>query len=86
MVYFECDRRGFYRLRRIDERNLICSAGEKLSLHMPNVSHVVYIIVTNKLATYYEIIHNYTIWEVVDLYDIAMTTLYNRQISIEQKS
>lgn len=53
---------------------------------MPSVSHVVYIIVTNKLATYYEIIHNYTIWEVVDLYDIAMTTLYNRQISIEQKS
>lgn len=53
---------------------------------MPNISHVVYILITNKYATYYELLHKYTIWEVIDLYDIAMTTLYNKQITLEQKS
>ena len=44
-----------------------------------------YVIETNKLATYYELCHVYTIWEVLDLYDIAMTTNYNKHVLLENK-
>ena len=85
MVFGKRHRTGFYRIRRIDEHNLICSADSDVQLHHADVHHVVYVIVTNKLATYYELCHVYTIWEVLDLYDIAMTTNYNKHVLLENK-
>ena len=52
---------------------------------MPSTSHVIYVIVTAKLATYYELIHKYTIWELIDLYEIAMVSNYNKHVLLENK-
>lgn len=52
---------------------------------MPSAHHVLYVLVTNRFATYYELVHKYNIWEVIDLYDICMTSLYNRYVLLENK-
>lgn len=44
---------------------------------------MIYVLVTNRLATYYELAHKYDIWEVIALYDICMTSLYNKQVMLE---
>ena len=86
MVYVERDSTGFSRLRRINEENEIYSASNGPALHTAKgVNPVVYVLVTNRAATLYELKHTYTIWDVLDLYEITMTNLYNRYVLLENK-
>lgn len=65
---------------------MICSAdAEHIQLKTPSVHHVVYVLVTNRFATLYELAHKYTVWEVITLYEIAMVSLYNKQTVIDNK-
>ena len=87
MVHRERSDGGFSRIRRITEEHGIYSA-EKDTPHLhvvSGVSPIVYVLITNKLATLDEIVLKYSIWEVLDLYEIAMVNLYNRYLLIENK-
>lgn len=42
-----------------------------------------YMLVTQRFATYYELCYKYTIEEVLDLYEICMVSLYNKSILTE---
>jgi len=64
---------------------MIVSAEEPVRLNLANVHPVIYVLVTNKLATYWELAHKYTVWEVIALYDICMTNLYNKQVLLDNK-
>lgn len=39
---------------------------------------MVYLLVTNKLATYFELKYNYSVEEFLDLYEICMVSLHNK--------
>lgn len=86
MVCRECAQEGFYKFRRISIENSLSSTGDELGidLHVASSVHaVVYVLVTNKFATYYELKYKYDIWEVLDLYEMAMVHLYNRNVTVE---
>ena len=87
MVYREYPVRGFSRIRRITDEHAVYSAGNDLpNLHVVSgVNPIVYVLVTNRLATLDEIARRYSIWEVLDLYEIAMVNLYNRYVIAENK-
>ncbi len=86
MVFPNTDFTGFSRIRRINDENEIYSAEiNDLLLHRVNIHPVIYVLVTNKYATYYEMRTKYTIWEVLDRYEIAMVNLYNRYVITENK-
>ena len=82
MVYGSGTYKGFSEIRRINEHNTIYSSDESVGeLHSPEAVHeVVYVLISNRLATYYELMHNYTIWDTLKLYEIAMTNAYNKHV------
>ena len=86
LVHDERDRSGFSRIRRINDENAIYSAEtEQVNLHAARLHPVLYVLITNHLATYYELKYKYTIWEVLDLYEVEMVNLYNRYMILENK-
>ena len=87
MVHERSHRRGFYRLRGITERHAIISAGNDApELHSASGIHpAIYVLVTNRFATYRELKSIYTIDEVLDMYEMAMTMLYNKFVLTENK-
>ena len=44
-----------------------------------------YLLVTNKYATYHELAHVYTLDEAIDLIEICLVNLYNRARLTESK-
>lgn len=38
---------------------------------------MIYMLINNNLATYKEIRDDYDIWEVLDLYEVCLTSIYN---------
>jgi hypothetical protein len=87
LVYGERDLTGFSRIRRINDENAIYSADDNAPvLHAAKGLHpVAYVLITNRLATLYELKYRYTIWEAIDLYEAAMVNLYNRYVLLENK-
>lgn len=49
------------------------------------VSYVVYILVTNKMATYKELKYDLDIDDALNLYEICMVNLYNRNVMFEDR-
>lgn len=50
------------------------------NIHRCSRTHeVVYVLITNKYATYKELRDDYSIEEVIDLYEICLVNLYNKQ-------
>lgn len=45
---------------------------------------IIYALITNKYATYKEIRDDYTIEEVIKLYEICMVNLHNKWIQMEE--
>ena len=87
MVRQERYRAGFSRIRRINEENYIYSADlDEYNLHQASVHPVVYVLVTNKYATMYELREKYRIEDVLDLYEIAMVNLYNKYVITENST
>lgn len=85
MVFRKYPDAGFYRFRRISVENALPSTGDLAGdTHNASCVHtIVYVLVTNQYATYYDIIHKYNIWEVLDLYEMAMVHLYNKALALE---
>lgn len=52
------------------------SAGELT--HAKRTHPIIYVLVTNKLATYLELKYNYDIEGFLDLYEICMVNMHNR--------
>lgn len=51
------------------------------------VHYIIYILITNNLATYRDILEYYSIYDVLDLYEICLTSIYNKaQLTKEIKS
>ena len=38
---------------------------------------MIYMLINNNLATYYELKYKYTVEEALDLYDVCLTSIYN---------
>ena len=80
----ECNGKGFSEIQRISERYKTNSTGDYDTLTIKRKVHpIVYILVTNKYATLKEIREDYTIEEVLDLYEICMCNIYNKRAIIE---
>ena len=47
------------------------------------VNPIVYLLITNNLATLQELKYVYSIDEVLDLYEICLATVYNKHIALE---
>jgi len=57
-----------------------------LKLHKAKGVHpIIYMLITNKFATYNEIKNVLDIDDVLNLYEVAMVTLYNKQIILDNK-
>ena len=87
MVRRKRARAGFSRVRRINDNNAIYSAEQNSpDLHfVAGVHPIVYVLITNRYATLHELKTRYTIWDVLDMYEIAMVNLYNRYVLTETK-
>ena len=76
--------RGYYktfsRIQRINEENTLLGVGGNASyIHKCSRVHdAIYVLVTNRYATYRELKDAYTIDEFLDLYEICMVNLYNK--------
>ena len=54
--------------------------------HSPKrVSGIIYLLITNRLVTYYDLKYNLDIDDMLNLYEICMVNLYNRSISLDNK-
>lgn len=49
-------------------------------------NYIIYTLITNRYATYKELRDDYTIDEVLNLYEICLVNLYNRHAMIERRS
>jgi hypothetical protein len=87
VVLRERHQKDFYEIRRITEENYVYSSGDGPNdLHDPRlVSPVVYVLVTNRYATYHELKYEYSIDDVIRLYEICMVSLYNRSDLLENR-
>lgn len=47
---------------------------------------IIYILITNKYATYREIRDEYTIWEVIDMYEMCMCNIANKSEILNERS
>lgn len=46
---------------------------------------MVYVLITNKYATLYELKYKYTIEEVIDMYEMCMCNISNKISSLEER-
>lgn len=46
---------------------------------------MIYVLVTNRYATYRELKYEYTINEALDLYEIALVNIYNKYVLTENR-
>ena len=74
----------FSRFQRINNKHHIYSSGDEANNfhHTEGVHYIIYIIVTNRLATYKELKYDLDLDDVADLYEIAMVNLYNKNVMI----
>ena len=52
--------------------------------HPKRVHPAIYLLITNKLATYAELKYNYSAEEFLDLYEICLVSLHNRLAALER--
>ena len=52
--------------------------------HAKRTHPIIYVLVTNKLATYSELKYNYDIEDFLDLYEICMVSLHNKLIAMSR--
>lgn len=53
--------------------------------HAKRTHPIIYLLITNKLATYFEMKYNYTVEEFLDLYEICLVSLHNKLSALEAK-
>lgn len=47
---------------------------------------IIYALIINKFATYYELKYKYDIYEILDLYEVCMVSLYNKNLTLSNKN
>lgn len=47
-------------------------------MNVSRVHPIIYLLVTNHYATYKEIRDDYDVWEVLDLYEMCIVNIYNK--------
>ena len=64
------------------------SSGETSGLLIAarRTSSIIYVLVSNKYATLKELRDDYSIEEVLDLYEICMTNIHNKAALVEERS
>ena len=77
---------SFSEIQRIDLEYSSSSTGNSSYKYPRRKIHpVIYVLITNKYATLYELKHKYTIEEVIDMYEICMCNISNKIMSIEER-
>ena len=82
-----CIETNFYEIQRIETETYIQSSGfdtSQLAVILRS-NYIIYTLISNKYATLKELRDNYTIEEVLDLYEICMVNMYNRQMLLEER-
>ena len=81
----ERNSKNFYEIQRIERDNVILSNDDDAGLlnKTTRIHPIIYILITNKLTNYYDLKYNYTIEEMLDLYELCMVNLHNKAVSIE---
>ena len=80
----KCSYKGFSEIQRISKEYSLSSAGEISYKNMTREVHpIIYVLITNKYATYTDIKYNLTIEEVLDLYEMCMCNQYNKNTVLE---
>ena len=54
--------------------------------HSKRVHPIIYLLITNKLTTYQELKYNYTVEDMLDLYEICMVNLHNKFLIMNNKN
>ena len=77
----------FYEIQRINDENYIEVAGDEVGAYnsAKRVNPIIYVLVTNKYCTYYELKYKYSVDEMLDLYEMCMVNLFNKSISMKEK-
>lgn len=72
---------SFSEIQRIDNETYAESSGIDLSelCYARRTNGIIYALVSNRYATLKELRDDYSIDEVLDLYEICMTNMHNRQ-------
>ena len=83
MVLLKCYCTTFSKIQRINAEHFTSSSGDLKLHHTKGVHPIIYLIITNKLATYKELKYDLDIDDMIALYEIAMVSLYNKQIIID---
>lgn len=82
----KCHCSGFSEIQRINTDNRITNKNDSAGdLNIPKRVHpVVYVLVTSNLITYKDLKDNCTIDEMLDLYEICLTNIYNKSMAFKK--
>ena len=78
---------GFYEIQQIILKNKIDFAGDNIQGNTTTrVPDLIYLLVSNHYATYYELLYQYSLNEFIDLLEICMVSLYNKNIVLNERN
>ena len=79
---------SFYEIQRINDETYVESSGFDTNelVKVKRTNYIIYTLISNKYATLKELRDDYTIEEVLDLYEICMTNMYNKQMLLDERS
>lgn len=75
-------KRGFSEVQRIEFENRIDEVGlNNVQTNLPKRMHpIIYMLITNKYATYKELRDEYNVYETLTLYESCMISNYNKHV------
>lgn len=78
--------KGFSIIEDIRRRTDLSSSDNNYEelLNTDRMDSIIYILITNRYATYKELRDDYSLEEVIDLYECCMVNLYNKALIMEQ--